>query len=140
MRDELLRLADENDRIDGPPGVSRRLRALAEKCAEPVGLLTIEHFRGVRAMENVDFEYTGQLEPGTYRVYVAPLSQPVALPDGWVAVPREPTEEHIADALSEASTGFIWDDDTDATFPREFAMAFYRAMLAAAPAGEGVPK
>lgn len=49
--------------------------------AEPVGRLSIEHFRGSRAMENVDFEYTGQLEPGTYQVYTAP--PPVAGPVAW---------------------------------------------------------
>jgi hypothetical protein len=51
-----------------------------------------------------------------------------------VSVPREPDEEVIADCIGEASVGILWDEDTDYAFKRDYAMAFYRAMIAAGEA------
>ncbi len=59
---------------------------------EPVGSLSIQHFRGSRSMENVDLDYFGKLDPGTYQVYTAPPQQ---------AAP-EPLTDEQCDAIYEA--------------------------------------
>lgn len=53
------------------------------------------------------------------------------VPEGMVLVPIEPDERDIADAVADACTYVTWDEDTDEGFPLEFAMAFYRSLLAA---------
>lgn len=58
---------------------------------------------------------------------------PAAAPEGWVMVPKEPTEE-MAYRGGEATAGRIeWDDAPDDA-PDELARAIYRAMLRNAPA------
>lgn len=60
----------------------------------------------------------------------------VAVPDGCVAVPVEPEEDLISDALSEASAGLAWHEDTDTDFPRDFTIAYFHTMLITRPAPE----
>lgn len=55
-------------------------------------------------------------------------SQPVALPDGWVAVPREPTEAMLLAGYGES--------DSEITSVRPT----WAAMIAAAPAGDEAPR
>lgn len=52
----------------------------------------------------------------------------LAAPDGWVVVPREPTEE-MSDAGAQ-SDGVQLEDDDDTIF---YPARIYRAMIAAAP-------
>ena len=50
------------------------IRALRERLAqpeqEPVGTLTISHYKG--NLENYDFDYVGTLPDGTYSLYITP--------------------------------------------------------------------
>lgn len=49
---------------------------------EPVGYLTVEHFRDDPNMQNVDYEHIGAvMKPGRHRVFNHP---PAKVPEGWV--------------------------------------------------------
>lgn len=95
----------------------------AAQCGEPFGYVSAH---------NVDprgGEFVWKPRPAfNVPIYAAPPSQPVALPPGWVAVPREPTSAMVAEAHA-VDTGH-------GSWPRNA----YAAMLAAAPAGEDVPR
>ena len=49
------------------------IKALAEQPQqEPVGVVNVEHFRGQKSMENVDFQLMADLPPGQHFVYTSP--------------------------------------------------------------------
>jgi hypothetical protein len=66
--------------------------ALAQPAQEPIGSLSVRHFRGSKAMTNTDFDYTGDLPEGDYELYTAPPQRP------WVGL----TDEDIPALLPEA--------------------------------------
>lgn len=49
-------------------------KAIAAEELESVGLVSISHFRGVKEMENYDFDYWGELPDGTHLLYTAPTN------------------------------------------------------------------
>jgi hypothetical protein len=68
--------------------------------------------------------------------------QDVAVPEGWQLVPKEPTEEMIAEACSSAPHVIITytkPEERDGTIPL-IPLATWRAMLAAAPAKQEVAR
>lgn len=81
----------------------------------------------VRAEEGpfltVQFAYPGVCHAGQ-KLYAAPA----ALPDGYVMVPKEPTEEMLR-------VGEISAYETDRALPMSRAIAVYKAMIAAAQGG-----
>jgi hypothetical protein len=83
LRTEIARLTNENARLK------------AEQ-AQPVGVVCIEHFRGCKSMENVDFQLMTDLPPGNHPLYTAP---PPRQP--WVGL----TDQEIIDVCD--STGWI---------------------------------
>lgn len=96
-----------------------------------------EALRGVlRLFTGAAYPVSTDIDPRGYRWSEAYLDAALAaappIPKGMQLVPVEPEEQDIQDALDAANLGRIWDDDTDANFPREFGMAFYRALLDAA--------
>ena len=62
--------------------------------AEAVGTVTITHFRGDPGMENRDFDYFGNLPPGSHRLYAAPVAalpspEPGDVPEQFIATLRD---------------------------------------------------
>ncbi|WP_115530213.1 hypothetical protein [Xanthomonas campestris] len=64
--------ATEDDKAAMRRVAAAALAARQPVVQEPVGTLTIWHFRGSSAMENTDFDYTGSLPPGSHALYTAP--------------------------------------------------------------------
>jgi hypothetical protein len=108
-------------------------QALIWRCRDEVAHLKQMVEGGVRGGRYSVTEYRYQLIIN--EVALAALTQPASpalkLPDGWVAVPMEPTEEMIA----------AWRDDMDKSYAKEHAIKIgedeivfaHQAMLAAAP-------
>jgi hypothetical protein len=61
--------------------------ALAQPAQEPVGSLSVRHFRGSKAMTNTDFDYTGDLPEGDYELYTAPPQRT------WVGLTNKEAED-----------------------------------------------
>ena len=62
---------------------------------EAVGVLSIDNFRDCRSMQNVQFDYTGDLPVGTHNLYTSPT-----IPTGHRIVPEVPQD------LSTSTDGF----------------------------------
>lgn len=88
---------------------------------EAVGVLSIDNFRDCRSMQNVQFDYTGDLPVGTHKLYATPN-----IPTGRRLVPIEPTDKmtYVGQSLRYDSAISIGE--------------IYRQMLAAAPDAGGV--
>ena len=78
--------------------------ALAQPQQEPVGVVNVEHFRGQKSMENVDFQLMADLPPGQHLVYTFPPQPPVAKPHE-----QEPVAEYIGEC-SDGSLVQLYDD------------------------------
>ena len=89
---------------------------------EPAGHYCVSYFRGSAGMANTEFQPSIDFAEGTHALYAAPV-----IPAGWVMVPEEPTAE-----MCEAAEG-QWMVGSNV----DMAKREYKAMLAAAPKGEG---
>lgn len=54
---------------------------MAQPAQEPVGSLSVRYFRGAKSMTNTDFDYTGDLPQGDYKLYTTPQQERKPLTD-----------------------------------------------------------